>query len=216
MIIRILLIIFLIPLTSHGQSKINKQYSYLALGDSYTIGESVEENDRWPVQLANNLSKIKKPKIIAKTGWTTYELIDTLNKIDLKKYDYVSLLIGVNNQYRGNSIKNFKSDFKLLLKKSIDYAYGNKENVFVVSIPDWGVTPFAKNRNKNLIKREINSFNRVIKRECKKNNVAYFNITKISRNAQNDLTLLADDGLHPSKIMYKQWVEIIKPYFNNY
>jgi lysophospholipase L1-like esterase len=214
---KFLILILLTPLVSFSQTK-NLNYSYLALGDSYTIGESVKESERWPVQLSNSLkNKLNKPVIIAKSGWTTDQLIDTLNKINFnKKFDFVSLLIGVNNQYRGRSVENFKEGFIILLKKSIEYANYKKERVIVVSIPDWGVTPFAKNKNRTIIGNEIDAFNKVIHDECMKNNITFFNITELSRKAINDNALIAEDGLHPSKKMYKQWVKIIKPYFKNF
>jgi lysophospholipase L1-like esterase len=214
---KFLILILLLPIVSFGQTK-DLNYSYLALGDSYTIGESVKESERWPVQLSNSLrNKLNKPVIIAKSGWTTDQLIDTLNKINFnKKFDFVSLLIGVNNQYRGRSVENFKEGFTILLKKSIEYANYKKERVMVVSIPDWGVTPFAKNKNRTIIGNEIDAFNKVIHDECMKNNITFFNITEISRKAVNDNSLIAEDGLHPSKKMYKQWVKIIKPYFKNF
>jgi len=214
---KFLILILLIPIVSFGQTK-DLNYSYLALGDSYTIGESVKESERWPVQLSNSLrNKLNKPVIIAKSGWTTDQLIDTLNKINFnKKFDFVSLLIGVNNQYRGRSVENFKEGFTILLKKSIEYANYKKERVMVVSIPDWGVTPFAKNKNRTIIGNEIDAFNKVIHDECMKNNITFFNITEISRKALNNNSLIAEDGLHPSKKMYKQWVKIIKPYFKNF
>lgn len=214
---KFLILILLLPIVSFGQTK-DLNYSYLALGDSYTIGESVKESERWPVQLSNSLrNKLNKPVIIAKSGWTTDQLIDTLNKINFnKKFDFVSLLIGVNNQYRGRSVENFKEGFTILLKKSIEYANYKKERVMVVSIPDWGVTPFAKNKNRTIIGNEIDAFNKVIRDECMKNNITFFNITEISRKAINDNSLIAEDGLHPSKKMYKQWVKIIKPYFKNF
>jgi len=214
---KFLILILLLPIVSFGQTK-DLNYSYLALGDSYTIGESVKESERWPVQLSNSLrNKLNKPVIIAKSGWTTDQLIDTLNKINFnKKFDFVSLLIGVNNQYRGRSVENFKEGFTILLKKSIEYANYKKERVMVVSIPDWGVTPFAKNKNRTIIGNEIDAFNKVIHDECMKNNITFFNITEISRKAVNNNSLIAEDGLHPSKKMYKQWVKIIKPYFKNF
>ena len=214
---KFLILILLTPIISFTQTK-DLNYSYLALGDSYTIGESVKESERWPVQLSNSLrNKLNKPVIIAKSGWTTDQLIDTLNKINFnKKFDFVSLLIGVNNQYRGRSVENFKEGFTILLKKSIEYANYKKERVLVVSIPDWGVTPFAKNKNRTIIGNEIDAFNKVIHDECMKNNITFFNITEISRKALNDNSLIAKDGLHPSKKMYKRWVKIIKPYFKNF
>ena len=133
------------------ESAINRNMKYLALGDSYTIGESVNVNDRWPVQLANKIG-IDPPQIIAKTGWTTDELTGALETVKLTPpYDLVSLLIGVNNQYRGRSSEEFRTEFIELLNQAIEYADDNKRRVFVVSIPDWGVMPFAEGRNRKKI-----------------------------------------------------------------
>jgi lysophospholipase L1-like esterase len=177
----------------------------------------VKESERWPVQLYKSLkNKISYPKIIAKSGWTTDQLIDTLNKTKFKNYDFVSLLIGVNNQYRGRSIESFKKDFIELLERSIKYANGKKERVFVVSIPDWGVTPFANGKDRNIIEKEINEFNNIISEECSINDIKFFDVTQNSRRALQNKSLIAEDGLHPSKKMYKQWVKIIKPYFKSF
>ncbi len=212
-----LILIILIPFFCFSQSKESDSYSYLALGDSYTIGESVKESERWPVQLYKSLkNKISYPTIIAKSGWTTDQLIDTLNKTKFKNYDFVSLLIGVNNQYRGRSIESFKKDFIELLERSIKYANGKKERVFVVSIPDWGVTPFANGKDRNIIEKEINEFNNIISKECSINEIKFFDVTQNSRTALQNKSLIAKDGLHPSKKMYKQWVKIIKPYFKSF
>ena len=212
-----LILIILIPFFCISQSKESDSYSYLALGDSYTIGESVKESERWPVQLYKSLkNKISYPTIIAKSGWTTDQLIDTLNKTKFKNYDFVSLLIGVNNQYRGRSIESFKKDFIELLERSIKYTNGKKERVFVVSIPDWGVTPFANGKDRNIIEKEINEFNNIISEECSINDIKFFDITQNSRTALQNKSLIAKDGLHPSKKMYKQWVKIIKPYFKSF
>ena len=212
-----LILIILIPFFCFSQSKKSNSYSYLALGDSYTIGESVKESERWPVQLYKSLkNKISYPTIIAKSGWTTDQLIDTLNKTKFKNYDFVSLLIGVNNQYRGRSIESFKKDFIELLERSIKYTNGKKERVFVVSIPDWGVTPFANGKDRNIIEKEINEFNNIISEECSINEIKFFDVTQNSRTALQNKSLIAEDGLHPSKKMYKQWVKIIKPYFKSF
>jgi lysophospholipase L1-like esterase len=212
-----LILIILIPFFCISQSKESDSYSYLALGDSYTIGESVKESERWPVQLYKSLkNKISYPTIIAKSGWTTDQLIDTLNKTKFKNYDFVSLLIGVNNQYRGRSIESFKKDFIELLERSIKYTNGKKERVFVVSIPDWGVTPFANGKDRNIIEKEINEFNNIISKECSINEIKFFDVTQNSRTALQNKSLIAEDGLHPSKKMYKQWVKIIKPHFKSF
>lgn len=194
----------------------SKKTSYLALGDSYTIGESVSESDRWPVLLTELLNKkgydISAPKIIAKTGWTTDELKAAIEKEAIKDtFDIVSLSIGVNNQYRGREVENFRREFAELLQMAINFAGNKAENVFVLSIPDWGKTPFAKGRDQNKIEHEIEKYNQVKKEECKKSGVAFIDITKLTQNIGNDSALLAKDGLHYSGRMHQLWVnEILK------
>lgn len=193
-----------------------KQLRYLALGDSYTVGESVAESERWPVQLANALSKagisMSAPQIIATTGWTTSELSEGIAKADPQgPYDLVSLLIGVNNQYRGWSLEEYKEQFAGLLTQAIDFADGETLRVFVVSIPDWGVTPFAAGRNQEKIASEIDAFNAAARTIAEERGVAFVDITSGSRLAASDASLVAGDGLHPSGKMYAQWVEQIFP-----
>ncbi|MBV20501.1 MAG: lysophospholipase [Cytophagia bacterium] len=183
--------------------------SYLALGDSYTIGESIEIDGSYPYQLKEKIDLIDSLKIIAKTGWTTDELIDTLNNSKLNQYDIVSLLIGVNNQFRGYEINNYKVEFENLLNKAIRFS-NNKKNIFVLSIPDYGVTPFIKSSGKEKIYNEINAYNDINRTLSEKYNIMYFNITDISRLAENDSSLLANDKLHPSKKMYNEWIDLIK------
>ena len=189
---------------------------YLALGDSYTIGESVAQSERWPVQLAAALSKagvsVSAPEIIATTGWTTNELSDGIAKADPKgPYDLVSLLIGVNNQYRGWSLAEYKEQFSGLLAQAIEFAGGQTSRVFVVSIPDWGVTPFAAGRDQQKIASEIDAFNTAARLIAEEGGVAFVDITPGSRLAASDASLVAGDGLHPSGKMYSQWVELIFP-----
>ena len=196
--------------------KMTNELSYLALGDSYTIGESVAENESWSVQLAQKLTlhslPTASPRIIAKTGWTTDELKSKINATRIEQtYDIVSLLIGVNNQYRGRSVEQFRTEFVDLLEIAIKFAGNNSSHVFVVSIPDWGVTPFATGRNQNEIATQIDLFNAVKKVETEKRNVLFVDITPISRQALNDKTLIAEDGLHPSGKMYQLWAEKILP-----
>ena len=207
----IYIISFLIILNSCSQgNEINKSnLKYLALGDSYTIGEKISFDDAYPNQIVSELSLIDSVIIIAKTGWTTNELIDTLSKSYLDKYDVVSLLIGVNNQFRGYQIDKYVMEFENLLIRAIDYSK-NKKNVFVLSIPDYGVTPFGKVRGQERISKEINSYNDINRVLAEKYNVMYFDITEISRKAENDTSLLAEDTLHPSKKMYKMWVDKLK------
>ena len=207
----IYIISFLIILNSCSQgNEINKSnLKYLALGDSYTIGEKISFDDAYPNQIVSELSLIDSVIIIAKTGWTTNELIDTLSKSYLDKYVVVSLLIGVNNQFRGYQIDKYVMEFENLLIRAIDYSK-NKKNVFVLSIPDYGVTPFGKVRGQERIYKEINSYNDINRVLAEKYNVLYFDITEISRKAENDTSLLAEDTLHPSKKMYKMWVDKLK------
>lgn len=187
--------------------------NYLALGDSYTIGESVAAEERWPNQLVQLLSEngknFNKPTIIATTGWRTDNLANAIRIAGPKEeYNLVSLLIGVNNQYQGKSVEQFGAEFENLLKTAISLAKGNKENVFVVSIPDYGFTPFGL-KNKEKISKEIDLFNSVSEEICKKSNVTYINITDTSREGLNDPTLVASDGLHPSGKMYSMWAKRI-------
>jgi lysophospholipase L1-like esterase len=186
---------------------------YLALGDSYTIGESVAEAERWPNQLVDSLTRrgwhIDKPMIIATTGWRTDNLKNAMTIAKLKpEYDLVSLLIGVNNQYQGKSSKEYATEFEELLKTAIHLAKGKKDRVFVVSIPDYGFTPYGKPKQGSITKA-IDEFNEINARITYKYGVQYFDITEISRDGLKDTSLVATDGLHPSGKMYSYWVELI-------
>ena len=202
-----LLVIFL-SLSCQINEKSEKRYNYLALGDSYTIAESLNLIDSYPHQLKNQLKKIDSVNIIAKTGWTTGELIDTLKSLDINnKYDYVSLLIGVNNQYREYDISIFEKEFKYLLNLAIQYA-NDRSKVFVISIPDYGVTPFGfKNRDK--IYKEIDQYNLIKRKIVEKYNIRFYDVTDISREAKEKKNLIAEDSLHPSREMYSLWVDRI-------
>ena len=185
---------------------------YLALGDSYTIGEAVEQNESFPYILVNKLRSdninIDDPVIIAKTGWTTDELESAINSNATNSiYDLVTLLIGVNNQYRGRSADEFRIEFCRLLARAIAFSGGKPSNVVVLSIPDWGVTPFAEGKDRNKIAAEIDEFNEIIRSETQKESANYIDVTVISRLAADDISLLAGDKLHPSAKMYKLWVE---------
>jgi lysophospholipase L1-like esterase len=203
------------------EEKSTIELSYLALGDSYTIGECVEESERWSVQLARKLTasgkSVSKPKIIAQTGWTTDELKAAIVSENItQKFDLVSLLIGVNNQYRGRSLEQFRTEFVDLLEMSIQFADGKTSQVFVVSIPDWGVTAFGGNGSKPEISTQIDLFNNVVKEESDKKNIAFVDITPISRQALIDSSLIASDGLHPSGKMYELWAgKIANELFNH-
>lgn len=188
---------------------------YLALGDSYTIGESVMESERWPNQLAEVLKgtplEVETVTIIAKTGWTTAELIEGIESSkNTNQYDLVSLLIGVNNQYRGQSLERFEKELIQLIKTAIIYAKNGPQNVFLVSIPNWGVTPFARDRDAEKIGLEIRAFNKVIQKQANEFKLPFIDITPISMEAKTDLSLLAPDQLHPSGNMYHLWVKKIK------
>ena len=190
-----------------------KPITYLALGDSYTIGESVPEAERWPNQLAESLRKkgieLAKPVIIATTGWRTDNLKNAISVAGLKNdYALVSLLIGVNNQFQGKPADQYAAEFEDLLKTSIYLASGKKENVFVVSIPDYGYTPFGKSRQ-STISAAIDEFNAINRRITEKQGVQYIDITDISRRGLDQADLVAPDGLHPSAKMYSLWVERI-------
>lgn len=191
---------------------------YLALGDSYTIGHDVSEEERFPVQLAAQLQRqgiaALPPTIIARTGWTTAQLKEGIEKaaIQGQTYEVVTLLIGVNNQYRGYPLENYRTEFAELLRMAVDFAGGKKERVFVVSIPDYGVTPFGQGRpNAAVIGREIDEFNAANKAITLEQGIAYIDITPISREAPAHPTLIASDGLHPSGEMYKRWVDLLLP-----
>lgn len=189
---------------------------FLALGDSYTISESVAVADRWPNQLAGQLRKdgfeMADPEIIAKTGWTTDELSSAIDAAKPKgQYALVTLLIGVNNQYRGRDAEQYRREFVTLLHRAIAFAGGDPKRVVVVSIPDWGVTPFAANRDRAKIGAEIDRFNAVNAEETKRAGARYADITPISRRAATDASLIAPDGLHPSAKMYASWISMIEP-----
>ncbi len=188
---------------------------YLALGDSYTIGESVNESERWSMQLAESLKRegyTTEVTVIARTGWTTDELWEGIQAREIDPpYDLVSLLIGVNNQYRGRDVEEYREQFVFLLSKAIEYADEDANRVIVLSIPDWGVTPFAGSRDANQIAMEIDQFNAVNREETEKADAHYVDITPVSREAVNDPSLIAGDGLHPSGKMYAEWAKLALP-----
>ncbi len=193
--------------------------SFLALGDSYTIGESVEERERWPVQLADRLRKegvdVAEPQIVATTGWTTDELAQGIIESGVEgDFDIVSLLIGVNNQYRGYDFSQYEKEFAELLQQAIDFAAGDTGRVFVVSIPDYGVTPFGQRGNPEKIAEEIDRYNQFAQDLATSRGVEFFEITEISREALTDPELIAEDRLHPSGKMYTRWVDKIFPWLH--
>ncbi|WP_051176106.1 SGNH/GDSL hydrolase family protein [Luteimonas mephitis] len=221
---------------------------YLALGDSYTIGEGVAPEGRWPVQLAHALRAegvmLGDPQIVAATGWTTDELAAALDAFDASNafagaasaashspsegeelaaeaapakakggWDFVSLLIGVNNQYRGRGAEDYRGQFAGLLARAIGYAGGRAGRVLVLSIPDWGVTPYAarEGRDGAQVARELDLYNAVARETCDRHDVAFVDITTTSRDRGDEADMLAEDGLHPSAAMYARWSRLALP-----
>ena len=189
---------------------------FLALGDSYTIGQSVEISERWPVQflkeLKTNTSAIDTLQIIAQTGWRVDQLKEAMNSSNLEPpYGLVSLLIGVNNQFQGQNANDFRPEFIEILEKSLKLVENRTERLFVVSIPDWGASPYGFGVDRTKVSKEIDEFNSVVKEESEKRGLRYFDITAISRRALIDRTLIASDELHPSGKMYKLWVDKMIP-----
>ena len=192
--------------------------SYLALGDSYTIGEGIDEAGRWPMQLAQGLRDggiaIADPRIIATTGWTTDELSAAMDAAEpLGEWDVVSLLIGVNNQYRGRDVDDYLGEFTRLLQRAIALAGDRTDRVLVLSIPDWGVTPFAfaSGRDRQTIADDIDAYNAAAQELCEAHGVAFVNITDISRDDGDSPAMLADDALHPSAAQYARWADAALP-----
>ena len=201
-----------------NESEINKDKTvakYLALGDSYTIGESVNEDQRFPVQLVKMLNdtgiKTSPATIIAKTGWTTNDLLMGIKNSGISgTFDLVTLLIGVNNQYQGRDTAEYRMQFRELLQTAVQFAKGSEKRVIVISIPDYGVTPFGISNEKKT-GEEIDIFNKINKQVSDVLKVKYVYITSISRVAKVESSLVAPDGLHPSAEMYRLWVESIYP-----
>lgn len=193
--------------------------AYLALGDSYTIGEAVAEEGRWPVQLTRALRAegipLADPHILAQTGWTTDELDTAIDDAEpsFDEYDFASLLIGVNNQYRGRGMDEYREQFAALLERAIGFVGGRANRVIVLSIPDWGVTPFAANdaRGTERIGAEIDAFNATARAICEARGVAFVDITPVSRQCGAEPAMLAEDGLHPSAAMYAEWTKLALP-----
>ena len=192
--------------------------SYLALGDSYTIGEGVAASARWPLQLARVLRSehiaLADPRIIATTSWTTDELGSAIDAAQpLGHSDFVSLLIGVNNQYRGRSVDNYRHEFTALLERAIGLASGRGDRVLVLSIPDWGVTRFGHDsgRNPAQIARELDAYNAAARVICDVRGVTFVDITALSRQHGAEAAMLTADGLHPSPAMYAIWIQAALP-----
>ncbi|WP_146907168.1 SGNH/GDSL hydrolase family protein [Arenimonas daejeonensis] len=191
---------------------------YLALGDSYTIGEAVPEAGRWPMQLAAALRArgiaIADPRIIATTGWTTDELSAAMDAAEpIGTFAFASLLIGVNNQYRGRDVDNYRAEFATLLDRAIGLVAGREDRVLVLSIPDWGVTPFGQGSGRDTaqIARELDAYNAAAAEECSVRGVAFVDITAASRSPGSQPDRIAEDGLHPSALAYTDWTALALP-----
>jgi lysophospholipase L1-like esterase len=207
--------IFMMLASAIAQAETNTRF--LALGDSYTIGEGVADNDRWPAQLAHALRRdfrIDAPEIIARTGWTTDELADAMQRHTFHPpYALVTLLIGVNNQYRGRDLQNYRDQFRALLARAIELADGKPQRVIVVSIPDWGVTKFGHDSGRDVaqIACELDAYNAANAQITASLGALYVDITGISRDGGSAADSLVADGLHPSSALYRRWTEAILP-----
>ena len=211
------LLLFLFPALFTAQSLVVKNpLRILALGDSYTIGESVPPTERWPVQFKDSLAVrgivTQTLRVIATTGWTTDDLLSAVSGQDLddQNYNLVTLLIGVNNQYQGHAFSKYKTGFLALVDSAIRYAGGAKNQVIIVSIPDYAYTPFGQNNsNPTQVSSEIDMYNLYNKQVADSLKIKYFNITPISRQGLSNTALVAGDGLHPSGLQYSQWVKLM-------
>lgn len=208
--------LFLVNLCNPERPMDVKTINYLALGDSYTIGEGVDENDRYPNQLVTRMNALGgqyflPATIIAKTGWTVDELDKGINEARTREegYDLVTLLIGVNNQYRGRPVADYEKDFEAMLKRAIAFARGKNDRVIVLSIPDWGVTGFAKARNtdQKKVEAEIDAYNAAKKSICDQYQVTFIDITEEYRVIGGQPEMMAEDRLHPSGLVYTKWTE---------
>ncbi|MDB4062173.1 SGNH/GDSL hydrolase family protein [Vicingaceae bacterium] len=206
--------------SANPTTAVKNQFTYLALGDSYTIGEMVEQHQSFPFRLASALAaktdlNIATPRVIAKTGWRTDQLLDSITAVK-EQYDLVSLLIGVNNQYQGKDIEVFTKEFKLLIEKAIGFSKTGKKGVFVYSIPDYSVMPFMRGKKVKKVSAEIKNYNAISSTVAQKMGVSFYNITPISQKAQYDSGLIAVDKLHPGGNMYALWVsEFVEQIISN-
>lgn len=192
-----------------------KALDLLFLGDSYTIGEGLEPSLRWPAQWVDALRRnglaVNEPTLIAKTGWTTGELLDAIGqRTDLHRgFDLVTLLIGVNNQYRGDSIDRFQAEHGELLQIALQRTGGGTDRVWGISIPDWGLSPFARDRDRETIAREVDAFNRIARQNCDQQGIGLVDLTPLTRALGDDPQWFADDGLHPSAKQLEQWLSLL-------
>lgn len=191
----------------------NESYSFLALGDSYTVGEGVSYEESWPSQFVDYALDrgidFKNPELIAQTGWKTYDLLNAIKSSNLSvKYDFISLLIGVNNQFNSRPLSEFEDDLNEILTE-INYLKKGNSKVIVISIPDWGYSPYGSSYDRDRISDEIDQFNNILKKISEQNNLNFVDVTQISRLAIKEPNLIAEDKLHPSGLMYFEWVEKI-------
>ncbi len=189
-------------------------HSLLCLGDSYTIGEGVPLHESFPYQTMQMLRKeghsFHAPEIVAQTGWTTFELAEYLIHHAFEThYDFVTLLIGVNNQYRALNLADFEEEFEYLLKKAIGFSVAQDKQVFVLTIPDWGITLFAQEKNREGVGQEIDDFNESVMRLAQKYGVRVIDIQRSYRDGGDRTEMLAEDGLHPSGKMYRLWAGLL-------
>lgn len=212
--IRIIMLLSMLPFWGNAQDfNLREPIRFLALGDSYTIGESVPEEENWPTLLFGELKshgyETKEYQIIAKTGWRADQLIQAITDQNPENFNLVSLLIGVNNQYQNRPISDMKRDFECLLREAVSRAGNNKQAVFVVSIPDYAYTPFGQSLDNQNISEELNEYNAWQKARTNAAGIAYIDITEISRLGLKQPNLVAADGLHPSGDQYRLWVAAI-------
>ena len=193
---------------------------FLALGDSYTIGEGVPLSEGWPAQLSALLNEsgllMDEPVIVAKTGWTTEELLSSMHAADLAPpYDLVTLLVGVNNQYRKQDIQRYEKEFDTLLTNTINLAGGDSQKTIVLSIPDWSVTPYASDQSDHAslidVARTLDKYNEINCRLAYRRGCTYVDVTGLTREHKNDPHAWAEDGLHPATLMYTQWARKLQP-----
>lgn len=192
------------------------RFTFLALGDSYTAGEGVPRQEGWPFQLVRLLRgrdiPLEDPMVMARTGWTTGELLEALRDLaPALPFSLVTLLIGVNNQYRGLPLDDYRRDFRRLLEKAMGWTEEGGGRLLVLSIPDWGASPFGRGRDRERIAREVDAFNEVNRREAEAAGAAYADVTGVSRAVGDNPTFFAEDGLHPSGAQYRLWVEALLP-----
>lgn len=211
--IQVTMMLMLISCQEKAENQADTQpIQYLALGDSYTIGQSVDTSDRWPIQLDAKLKDegfaVERTDIIAQTGWKTSDLLNAIEDTNLEDYNLISLSIGVNNQFSGIPFEVYTSEFDELLGRIIDAAGSSR--VFIVSIPDYGVTPFGSN-NSETIAQELDEYNEYARLKCDTLNIPYINITEISRILGASEGALASDNLHPSGTQYALWVDEMIP-----